>query len=257
MISLQNKPEKGGRRLVPAGRRLGRALTSEAELVRSLAGRGERVGEHLARRDPFWPAQLTVLVAIGLYFTLPEKLTLGPNWLLPSLEGALFVGLVIAMPSPAMQYSPLRRHFAIALIGLVSAANLVSVFLLVHYLVGGGKAGGHQLILSGVLLWVTNVLIFALWFWELDRGGPVSRALDPQARPDFLFPQMSDPEWAPPDWLPGFVDYFYVSFTNATAFSPTDTMPLSRMAKLLMAAQSLASLVTIGLVVARAVNILA
>jgi len=231
-----------------------RALTKEAELVRSTA---EREGHRIARRDPFWPAQLTAVAAIALYLALPEKLTVGPTWLLPGLEGLLVIGLVVAMPNPAMQYSPARRHFALGLISLVSIANLVSLFLLVHYLLKGGRAGGHALILSGVVLWVTNVLLFALWYWELDRGGPVARGLHDEALPDFLFPQMTDSRWAPADWMPGFVDYLYVSFTNATAFSPTDTMPLTQVAKLLMAVQSLASLLTIGLVVARAVNILA
>jgi hypothetical protein len=239
------------------GHRLARILSREAHAVRAAVELGEEEGRRLARRDPFWPAQLTALAAIALYLALPEKITAGPTWLLPSLEGALVIGLIIAMPNPAMQYSPVRRHLALGLIGLVSAANLVSLLLLVHYLLKGGRAGGHALILSGVVLWVTNVLIFALWYWELDRGGPVTRALDIAAHPDFLFPQMSDPRWAPEDWTPGFVDYLYVSFTNATAFSPTDTMPLTWTVKLLMTVQALASLLTIGLVVARAVNILA
>ena len=235
---------------------LAKVLSKEAELVRAAVAATEHEGERVARRDPFWPAQLTAVAAIALYLALPEKLTVGPTWLLPALEGLLALGLFIAMPNPAMQYSPTRRHFAIALIALVSAANLVSLWLLIHYLLKGGKAGGHPLILSGVVLWVTNVLIFALWYWELDRGGPVARVLDHTIPPSFLFPQMSDPQWAPQGWLPGFVDYFYVSFTNATAFSPTDTMPLTASVKLLMTIQSLASLLTIGLVVARAVNIL-
>jgi hypothetical protein len=238
-------------------RALTRTLGTEAERVRSLIELGEHEGQRLARRDPFWQAQLTAIAAIALYLALPEKLTVGPTWLLPTLEGLLVVGLIVAMPNPAMQYSPWRRHFAIALIGLVSAANLASLLLLIHYLLKGGKAGGHALILSGVVLWVTNVLLFALWYWELDRGGPVARVLDKTALPDFLFPQMADPRWAPDGWSPGFVDYLYVSFTNATAFSPTDAMPLSQPAKLLMTVQALASLLTIGLVVARAVNILA
>jgi hypothetical protein len=238
-------------------RALARTLGTEAERVRSVIELGEHEGQRLARRDPFWQAQLTAIAAIALYLALPEKLTVGPTWLLPTLEGLLVVGLIVAMPNPAMQYSPWRRHFAIALIGLVSAANLAALLLLVHYLLKGGKAGGHALILSGVVLWVTNVLLFALWYWELDRGGPVARVLDKTALPDFLFPQMSDSRWAPDGWSPGFVDYLYVSFTNATAFSPTDAMPLSQPAKLLMTVQALASLLTIGLVVARAVNILA
>jgi hypothetical protein len=233
--------------------RLTRLLAAEEEHVRRVV---ERDAQRVAIRDPFWPAQLAAVAAIVLYLALPEKLTIGPTWLLPTAEGLLVIGLIVSMPNPAMQYSPRRRHFAIALISLVSVANLFSLLLLVHYLLRGGKAGGHPLILSGVVLWATNVLIFALWFWELDRGGPVSRALDPQRLPDFLFAQMADPRWVPEGWTPGFVDYLYLSLTNATAFSPTDTLPLTPRVKLLMSVQSLASLVTIGLVVARAVNIL-
>lgn len=237
-------------------RLLRKAITKEHALVRSLGEHGRAEAQRLAVRDPFWPAQLTALAAIALYLALPERLTLGPTWLVPTLEGLLFVGLVVAMPNPAMQYSPRRRHLAVSLIGFVSAANLISLLLLAHYLLKGGKAGGHVLILSGMVLWATNVLIFAMWYWELDRGGPVARALDDTAHPDFLYPQMTEPALAPPDWRPTFTDYLYTSLTNATAFSPTDTMPLSRWAKVLMAIQSLASLLTIGLVVSRAVNIL-
>jgi hypothetical protein len=234
------------------------ALRAEEERIGALAERGEGAAERLERRDPFWPAQLTALLAILLYITLPEKLTVGPAWLIPALEGILFVGLIVAMPNPGMQYSPRRRHLAMALTGLVSLANLIALILLAHFLVKGGKAGGRELISSGIVVWITNVLIFALWFWELDRGGPVTRALDPDATPDFLFPQMSEPRWAQEkdSWRPRFVDYLYVSLTNATAFSPTDTMPLSPIAKVLMGVQGVASLLTIGLIVARAVNIL-
>jgi uncharacterized membrane protein len=245
------RPRTGGLRA-----KLGHAAGGESRRVRIALERGEHAAERVAIRDPFWPAQLAATAAVVLYLALPEKLTVGPTWLLPAAEALLVIGLVVSMPNPAMQYSPRRRQFAIVLVSLVSAANLVSLLLLIHYLLKGGKAGGHALILSGVVLWVTNVLIFALWFWELDRGGPVTRALEPSHPPDFLFPQMADPRWAPEGWTPGFVDYFYLSFTNATAFSPTDTMPLTHRTKLLMTVQSLASLLTIGLVVARAVNIL-
>ena len=220
------------------------------------SGEVQRTGAWLGKSDAFWPAQLATLAAIVLYLALPEKLTIGPSWLLPALEGALLVALVFATPRPPTADAPRRRQLAIGLTGLVSGANLVSLFLLAHYLVQGGNAGGHALILAGVVLWVTNVLIFGQWYWELDRGGPVARVLDVDARPDFLFPQMSDPALAA-GWMPGFVDYLYVSYTNATAFSPTDAMPLTHRAKLLMTCQSLAALVTVGLVVARAVNILA
>jgi hypothetical protein len=110
--------------------------------------------------------------------------------------------------------------------------------------------------LSGVVLWCTNVLLFGLWYWEVDRGGPSARLRNERDVPDFMFPQMISPQWAPPNWMPQLIDYLYLSLTNATAFSPTDTMPMTPTAKWLMSAQSLASLVTVGLVVARAVNIL-
>jgi uncharacterized membrane protein len=210
---------------------------------------------------PFWEPQLVVACAIALQLSLSEQVTLGPSWLLPALEGALLIGLVIASPHPNVRHSPFRRHVAIGMIALVSAANAVSLVLLSHQLLRGGLRGGketgHQLILSGIVLWCTNVLLFGLWYWEVDRGGPAARIRGDRDTPDFLFPQMTDPKWAPPNWMPKLIDYLYVSLTNATAFSPTDTMPLTPAAKWLMGSQSIVSLVTIGLVVARAVNILA
>src|SRR2546423_51059 len=203
----------------------------------------------LAKHDPFWAPQLVVAGAIILDVSLPEKLTLGPSWLLPSVEGLLLIGLLVASPHPRVRYSPVRRNVAIALIGLVSAVNAVSLVLLTHYLLHGGKSNGRALISAGIVLWVTNVLLFGLWYWELDRGGPLARATAGRV-PDFLFPQMSEPKHAPPGWMPGLVDYLYTSLTNATAFSPTDTMPLTPTAKWLMSAQSLTALATVVLVVA-------
>ena len=215
---------------------------------------------HLEHVIPFWGPQLVILAAIVIDFTLPDRLVpYGPTWLLPALEVLLLVGLMMASPQAHRRHSPARRRFALALIALVSAANVVSLFELVHFLllpVRAHPASGHELILAGSGLWVTNVLLFGIWYWELDRGGPLARRLGERDQPDFLFVQMERPELAPAGWLPGLVDYLYLSFTNATAFSPTDTMPLTPMAKWLMSAQSLVSLVTVGLVVARAVNIL-
>jgi hypothetical protein len=219
---------------------------------------GEGFKAKLEKHDPFWGPQLVVAGAIVLDVSLPEKLTIGPTWLLPSVEGLLLAALLIASPMPGMRHSPMRRRLAVALIGLVSIVNLVSLYLLVHELLHHklAHAKGDRLILAGVVLWVTNVLLFGLWYWELDRGGPIARATDPEAIPDFLFPQMTEPRYAPPGWVPELLDYLYVSLTNATAFSPTDTMPLTQIAKVLMSVQSLAALVTVGLVVARAINIL-
>jgi uncharacterized membrane protein len=188
---------------------------------------------------------------------LPDKLRLGPRWLVPGLEALLLIALAAASPQRRMRHSKRRRAVVLTLIALLSATNAVSLALLCHYLISGGHETGKSLIFSGALLWVINVLLFGLWYWELDRGGPLERMKHTREHTDFLFPQMSDSRWAPKGWMPGLVDYLYLSFTNATAFSPTDTMPLTPMAKSLMAGQSLVALVTVGLVVARAVNILA
>ncbi|HTX10022.1 MAG TPA: hypothetical protein VME22_15495 [Solirubrobacteraceae bacterium] len=205
---------------------------------------------------PFWEPQLVVACAIALQLSLSEDVTVGPNWLFPALEGAVLIGLTILSPHPKVRHSRIRRRVAIGMIGLVSAANIASLVLLSHRLLHGGNTNGHALILSGVVLWCTNVLLFGLWYWEIDRGGPAARETEDHRFPDFMFVQMDKTQFAPKDWEPGLIDYLYLSFTNATAFSPTDTMPLTPIAKSLMSGQALASLVTVGLVVARAVNIL-
>ncbi len=216
----------------------------------------KRLRDRLERGDPLWPAQLAVGAAIALHLTLSTKIVIGPKWLVPIVEGVLLLVLVVIAPSRADRRSLPVRRFALFVIGLVTLTNVVSLVLLVHFLINGGKAGGHSLILSGIVLWVTNVLIFAVWYWEMDRGGPVARLAHPDAIPDFQFPQMENPQFAPKGWRPGFLDYLYTSLTNATAFSPTDTMPLTQSAKIVMGIQGVSALVTVGLVVARAVNIL-
>jgi uncharacterized membrane protein len=206
--------------------------------------------------EPYWPVQATVLAAILLQVTLPDRLTAGPSWLVPALEGALFVGLSLATPKQLEYEHPGRRRWAIGLVAIVSGANLYSLISLSKHLLRHSPTNGRQLIIAGMLIWLTNFIIFGLWYWEMDRGGPGRRAAGRDAPPDFFFPQMSDDRIQPRNWRPKFLDYLYVSLTNATAFSPTDTMPLSSWAKVLMGVQSLISLVTIGLIVARAVNIL-
>jgi uncharacterized membrane protein len=206
--------------------------------------------------EPFWPVQATILAAIALQLLLPSRLTVGPRWLIPTLEGALLIGMFLATPRELEGEHPVRRAVAIGLTAFVSAANIYSLASLTHYLLHHNIDKGKELIVAGVLIWLTNFLIFALWYWELDRGGPGRRAEGNDGPPDFLFPQMSDDTIEPRSWRPKFIDYLYVSLTNATAFSPTDTMPLSGIAKSVMGLQSLVSLVTIGLIVSRAVNIL-
>ncbi len=207
-------------------------------------------------REPVWPAQLTLLAAIGVQLALPTRLTIGPRSLIPALEGALLIGLLFATPRELEHGHRRRRQLALGLTAFVSAANVYSLAALSHFLLHHNVSNGSQLIGSGVLIWITNFLIFALWYWEIDRGGGGRRAAGLDGPPDLLFPQMSDDRIEPLAWRPKFIDYLYVSLTNATAFSPTDTMPLTPLAKSIMGLQSLVSLVTIGLIVSRAVNIL-
>ena len=217
---------------------------------------------HPAPGEPRWPASLAVLAILVLYALLPERLTVGPTWIVPALALALLVPLSLAAPHRRPNEPAWARLAALALIALVNLANLGSLILLVQALlqgrtlVGGIHLVGPTLLLSSLAIWLTNVLVFALWYGELDRGGPDDRARPQHRHPDFLFPQMTTPGCADARWTPSFIDYTYVAFTNATAFSPTDTMPLTPWAKALMTVQSLASLLTVALVAARAVNIL-
>ncbi|HEX6489746.1 MAG TPA: hypothetical protein VF002_00060 [Gaiellaceae bacterium] len=228
----------------------------------------EELGE-----SPLWPA-LAVLSAASLYATLPTKFIAGSGsgiygivrWLVPALTILLLGPLVLNVPQQRLLRSAearasalrlSRRLASIAVIAVISAANAASVILLVHFLVAGAQTNARLLLRAGVHMWCMNVLVFGLWFWQLDGGGPVDRRVEPNpaSERDFLFPQQSEPELAS-SWQPVFIDYLYVSYTNATAFSPTDAMPLSKWAKLLMLTQSAASLLLAIMVVARAVNIL-
>jgi hypothetical protein len=203
------------------------------------------------------PVAAAVAVAIGLQLVLPDRLVIRPSWLLPTLEGLLLVGLILANPKRINRTSAALRAASVSLIALISLANAWSSGELINGLINGTLGDNASLLLSrGASVYITNILVFALWYWEWDRGGPVARARGLRPYPDFLFPQMAQPDLAPPDWAPNFIDYLYVSFTNAAAFSPTDTMPLSRWAKILMLVQSAVALLTVAFVVARAINIL-
>jgi hypothetical protein len=211
---------------------------------------GSRAGTELTRDDPLWPGQLAVLAALALYFALPPKLTIGPNWLLPSAEAGLLLALVGA--TRRGRTLARRRELALGLALVVTATNLVALGLLVHYLLAADHVRGTDLVGGGVVIWCTNLLLFAVWSWELDRGGPISGGTAPA--PDLLFPQMTDASIGGGVWTPRFGDYLYVSLTNQTAFSPTDTLPLTHRMKLLMGLQGLASLITVGVVIARAID---
>lgn len=259
----------------PAGHRpLGRRFSGWHDLI------PRRPEVHDER---YWPAYVAMAVAVVIHIRLPALFEIGPPWLLPSLQALLLVVLVGGRYlSPRRQEPAVMRRLrrlTIALVALVTVDNLVALGLLIRELLRGLQTDGRTLVLTALAIWVTNVITFALWFWEFDGGGPIPRRLDPDGSRDFLFPQMQlmqdeieqrarddemdelgqPVERRPPKyigWLPDFLDYLYLSFTNSTAFSPTDTMPLTIWVKLLMMVQSGAALLTIGLLAARAVNIL-
>jgi Predicted membrane protein len=211
----------------------------------------------VTRGEPRWAVTAAILVAVALQLKLPERLTLLPSWALPVLELVLLIGLVAANPRRVEPRNQRLRWLGLTLICVISLANGWAAAQLVTRLVHGTEGSdATSLLLTGGNIWLTNVIVFALWYWEWDRGGPADRMMGHHQYADFLFVQMQSPESAAPDWEPAFLDYLYLSFTNSTAFSPTDVMPLSRWAKMLMMLQSTVSLVTVVLVVARAVNIL-
>ncbi|HZZ50688.1 MAG TPA: hypothetical protein VFE65_27680 [Pseudonocardia sp.] len=203
-----------------------------------------------------WTVVVAIVAAIALQVALPDRLTMINRWVLPGLELTLLIALVIANPGRLDNESRALRTASLALSGVLSVANAWSAVLLTNGLVSGKEgADAGQLLSTGAAIWLTNIIAFGLWYWQFDRGGPASRAHARKTRLDFQFPQMQDPGQHH-EWEPTFVDYLYLSFTNATAFSPTDVMPFSRWAKLTMLVQALVSLVTVALVIARAVNIL-
>jgi uncharacterized membrane protein len=211
------------------------------------------------RGEPRWHIILAVTAAMFLQWPLPGRLVLiRPTWILPALEGGLLLVLVgLERQMRIDRESKLLRAVSMAATAVLSAANAWSAVRLVTGLVNGteGQRAG-PLLASGAVIWLTNVIVFSWWYWELDRGGPAARAHGTKQCPDFMFPQMSDPELAPREWEPNYLDYAYVAFTNATAFSPTDTMPMTRWAKAAMTLQTMVSIVVVALVVARAVNVL-
>jgi hypothetical protein len=212
-----------------------------------------------------WEAAPAVAIVIGLQLLLALvsrsqswKVWVFPwwVWLIPvGPEVVLLVPLAWHRPRRRLEQLGLRRMVVFALLALVSLANAFLVLAVIASLVRGEERSGAQLLLKAITVWGTNVITFGLWFWALDRGGPVRRLRPDPPPPDFLFPQLEDPKLAAPGWKPHLLDYVYVAFTNAIAFSPTDVLPLSRLAKLLMLFESALSALTILLVAARAVNI--
>jgi len=221
----------------------------------------------------FWLARGAIVVIAGLQMLFVDNnLVFGPKWLGPAVELAILLPLSVATAWTQQRarvatehrhwieiatYRRLIRLAALLLTALVMAMNFEALVAVVKALITGGKGpSGQSLLIDALNIWFTNVVVFALWYWNIDAGGPASRGLSGKETPDFLFPQMLGTGDKDPEWSPGFIDYFYVSFTNATAFSPTDTMPLSARSKILMSIEAAVSLLTVGVVAARAVNIL-
>jgi hypothetical protein len=212
-----------------------------------------------------WEAAPAVLIVIGLQVVL-ALVSLKEQWTIAGLswwvwlvcvgpEVALLLPLGLDRPRHRLEQEGKRRMVGLLLLGVVNLANGLLVVALIVSLVHGDEKSGGQLLLKGMTIWATNVISFGLLYWAFDRGGPVRRVRRDPPPPDFQFPQMENPQLAAPGWYPQLVDYIYVSFTNSIAFSPTDAMPLSRWAKLLMLSESGVSAITILLVAARAVNI--
>jgi uncharacterized membrane protein len=241
------------RRATPQGGDSGGGSGGLAGAERRLTPAWRRV----TRGERRWASSAAVLAVVAIQFALPQRLAVHPRWLMPALELALLVALAVSDPGRIENRSRGYRSLGFALMAAIGGANVYAMLRLVRGLVRGTEgASAGTLLLTGGAIWLTNVIVFGLLYWELDRGGPGARAQGDRDVPDFLFVQMQSPELAPPHWEPTFLDYFYLSFTNSTAFSPTDVMPVTRWAKMLMLTQSAVSLLTVVLVVARAVNIL-
>ena len=202
------------------------------------------------------PMAIAVLVLMAAAILSPTQLSFVPGWVLAVVEGLLLLALVIGDPGRIDRTSPWLRRTSFALVAVILASTLGSTTLLVYDLMTGSPitSDANAVLLAGAKVWLGNNVAFAFLYWEFDSGGPAVRAHGLPQFPDFAFPQQLNPELAPPEWRPQFIDYLYLGFTTANAFSPTDTMPLAHWTKVAMGTQALISFVVVGLVLARAVN---
>ena len=232
-----------------------------------LARRAEELAVDADRRLPSWlragdpesalPVLFAVLAAIALQIAIPKTYTLVPRWPLLVLEALLLIVLLVINPLVVSRRTRIGRYATWALLAAITIDNTLSAVILDVRIISGEVSNKAEILLgSGAAIFVTNVIVFGIWYWQLDRGGPFARHTGEQPYPDFMFPQMTTPNVAKPDWRPTFVDYLYVSVTNVMAFSPTDTMPMTRWAKAMMTVQAMVSLSTAALVISRAVNVL-
>ncbi|MFB7462893.1 hypothetical protein ACFCZ1_05200 [Streptomyces sp. NPDC056224] len=205
-----------------------------------------------------WPMAAAVVAAIALTLLLPDDMRLAARWVLPAVEGLLLVALIAGDPGRIDRRSTILRAASIALVGVLALSAVWSTIRLVDDIIHGGKetSSAASLLQVGGTVWATTVLAFSLLYFELDSGGAAARAHRMPHTPQLAFPQHLSPE-LDPHWRPRYIDYLYLALTNATAFSPTDVMPLAAWAKIAMSVQALVSLLILGLVIARAVNVLA
>ena len=210
----------------------------------------------IATIESFWPPVTAIVVATLLQASLPHRVG-QLRWIFVGLSVLLLIVLAFVNPRQIERRHKPLRGLMLAIVAALSLGNAISGAQLVIDLVNGeGIRDAGKLLMTGGAIWLTNVIVFSLWYWLFDRGGPYARVHTIDPIPAFLFPQMDSEQYAAPGWRPEYVDYLYLSFTNAMAFSPTDVMPLARWAKLTMLVQSLVSLMVAVLVIARAVNIL-
>jgi uncharacterized membrane protein len=206
--------------------------------------------------DPTWHLQLGVMVIVGLQFLTSPAFLPYSKYLMIFLELLLVALLIWITPDNYHRVSRNRRVLAITLIGVIAVSNVLSLFLLLGALLShDGVSSGRQLLVNAVVIYITNIFMFSLLYWEMDGGGPDRRVIGSR-REDFLFTQMANPRFAEEHWKPGFTDYLYLSATNVTNFASADVVPLTHRAKLLMMSQSLVSVMVVVLVAARAVSIL-
>ncbi|OBB05883.1 hypothetical protein A5662_10455 [Mycobacteriaceae bacterium 1482268.1] len=240
----------------------------ESELPRERLIRfAQEIAADAEKRVPAWvrhgdpesatPARIAVLVVMAQQLAISRTYTLVPRWPLLVLELLLLLTLLRVNPRAMKKRTSVSTYATWALLAAITVDNTLSAIVLDARIISGEVSNDAAVLLgSGAAIFVTNIIVFGIWYWELDRGGPYARHMGERPYPDFMFPQMATPNVAKPDWRPTFVDYLYVSVTNVMAFSPTDTMPLARWAKAMMSVQAMVALSTAALVISRAVNVL-
>lgn len=210
-------------------------------------------GEH------WWPVAAAIIVVAGLHVALPARYRVQPAWLLPTVLLVLLAVLIIGDPGRIDRQKAWLRIVTSAVIAVITLANLLAAGRLVVEILTNNKLFANHpggLLAAGAVIWATNVIAFALWYWDLDRGGAAARAHHPYDNPAFVFPEMQHTDYVPATWVPRFVDYLSLAFWTATAISPTDISAIKSWSKLLMMLEASGSIVLAALVIARAINVL-